>query len=714
MHRTVSILLMFYAMSCHSQVLPHHRLKIRLLPETHTLEGVDRVSIPPGSPRNLIFSMNGALQPHSPDAKLVANEVVEPGGLTRFRITLPKGRASFTVIYSGDIFQPPRQDAREARVFETSSGIIAVDGAVLSGSSGWFPMVEDAAGAGMFTFALDVTVPANWEAVSGGRMTGRKLLDKNAGVQIAWAETHPQQDIHLIAAPFKVYRQVESGVEELVYLRSEDPALAQRYLEATATYLGYYRKLIGEYPYAKFALVENFWETGYGMPSFTLLGSQVIRLPFIINTSYPHEILHNWWGNGVYVDYQSGNWSEGLTAYLADHLLQEEQGSAVEYRRGTLQKYTDYVNLGRDFPLSEFVSRHSASSEAVGYGKALMLFHMLRRRMDDDKFRAALKSLYADFKFKRAGFRDLETTFSRVAGEDLKPFFRQWVQRQGAPELRLDFANVKQSASGYDLNIGIEQTQAGDAFTLDLPLAVTFAGEHKASLVRVTMNTKNAEWNLHLNQKPLRVDVDPEFDVFRRLDSSEVPPAMSQIFGAARLLLVLPRAAPVELKSQYLAVANKWRQQAGDQAEVVWDDQISDIPNRGSVWLFGWENRWREQLRVPLQEFNTVMSADTVSLGKSVYLQSTNPLALTAHIGDTPVGWLAVPKAEMMPILARKLPHYSKYSYVIFEGDELRNLEKGMWPVTRSALQMMVHDERGEFTDTMRGELPLRNGLLVR
>ena len=33
-----------------------------------------------------------------------------------------------------------------------------------------------------------------------------------------------------------------------------------------------YRGLIGPYPYQKFALVENFWETGYGMPSFTLLG----------------------------------------------------------------------------------------------------------------------------------------------------------------------------------------------------------------------------------------------------------------------------------------------------------------------------------------------------------------------------------------------------------------------------------------------------------
>ena len=69
---------------------------------------------------------------------------------------------------------------------------------------------------------------------------------------------------------------------------------------AGAQYLAMYDQLIGPYPYPKLALVENFWETGYGMPSFTLLGPTVLRFPFILRSSWPHEILHNWWGNGVF------------------------------------------------------------------------------------------------------------------------------------------------------------------------------------------------------------------------------------------------------------------------------------------------------------------------------------------------------------------------------------------------------------------------------
>ena len=125
------------------------------------------------------------------------------------------------------------------------------------------------------------------------------------------------------------------------------------------------------------------------MPSFTLLGPTVIKLEFIVHSSYPHEILHNWWGNGVFVNSEKGNWCEGLTAYLADHLVQEQRGAGSEYRRSTLQKYRDYVHDGRDFPLTEFRERHSAATEAVGYGKALMMDHMLRRRIGDDVFRRA-------------------------------------------------------------------------------------------------------------------------------------------------------------------------------------------------------------------------------------------------------------------------------------------------------------------------------------
>jgi aminopeptidase N len=192
-----------------------------------------------------------------------------------------------------------------------------------------------------------------------------------------WDSGGAMDEIYLVGGPLNVFKDSAGAVETLVYLHERDASIAGKYLAATAQYIEMYRTLIGPYPYGKFALVENF----------TLLGPQIIRFPFIINSSYPHEILHNWWGNSVFVDAVAGNWCEGLTAYMADHLIQEQRGTADEYRRSTLQKYRDYVKTGRDFPLAEFRNRFSAATEAVGYGKAMMGFHALRRYVGDDAFR---------------------------------------------------------------------------------------------------------------------------------------------------------------------------------------------------------------------------------------------------------------------------------------------------------------------------------------
>ena len=373
-----ALLLILFASTGFAQTLPHHQLRIVLHPEQHTLAAEDLITLPPGSPRTLYFSLHRDLNPTSLDAEIKSAGGMPENWLRQYRVTLPPDRDSFTLAYEGKIFHPPQQDTREARSFESTPGIIAAEGTVLTGDSGWYPRL-DSLSIGMLTFTLDITLPQGWHAISQGERSASGETHAGGQAHVVWQESQPQDEIYLIAAPFTEYSRSDDGIATLAYLRKDDAALAQSYLAATVRYIAMYQRLIGPYPYAKFALVENFWETGYGMPSFTLLGSQVIRLPFIVDTSYPHEILHNWWGNGVYVDYANGNWSEGLTAYLADHLLQEQKGNGAEFRRSTLQKYADFVSAGRDFPLAQFTSRHSAQSEAVGYGKAMMVFHMLRR-----------------------------------------------------------------------------------------------------------------------------------------------------------------------------------------------------------------------------------------------------------------------------------------------------------------------------------------------
>ncbi len=311
-------------------------------------------------------------------------------------------------------------------------------------------------------------------SVSQGRLESN---EEGTQRRMRWISEEAMQDVHWIAGPYTLREVDHGGIRLMTFTyAATDDSLCTRYLDGARRYIDQYSKRFGPYPFAKFALVENYWQSGLGMPSFTLLGDKVIRLPFILDTSYGHEILHNWWGNGVYVLETGGNWSEGLTTYCADYAAKEKESPAAaeDYRRAALLGYRDFaVAGGKDFPLEEFRERTNAATQAVGYGKTMMLFHMLRRKVGDAKFDASLRRFYEGNKFREASWLDLRQSFEEETKQDLQWWFEQWTSFIGAPKLGIRETRVDQDGGGFTLEATITQTDP--TFDLDLPLRVTTA-----------------------------------------------------------------------------------------------------------------------------------------------------------------------------------------------------------------------------------------------
>ena len=756
------LLLAGLALAAPAQERLHHGLKVTLDPAGHRLSVRDRITLPevPGGP--VSFTLHAGLSPQieTPGATLSPAQAAPGADPSRvatesYTVVLPPHSRRFTLSYGGTIHHPvARRGAEYAGSFGVSPGLIGPQGVFLSGASGWYPQL-----AGLqLDFDLEIHLPPRWRSVSQGLRTRR--TEAGGRVHERWVVGTPQEEIYLVAGTFHEYDRPVTKAQAMVFLREPDPTLAARYLEATDQYLALYDSLIGPYAYPKFALVENFWETGYGMPSFTLLGPRVIRLPFIPHSSYPHEILHNWWGNGVYVDYATGNWSEGLTAYLADHLIKEQQGRGAEYRRTTLQRYTDYVRSAQDFPLTEFRSRHSAVTQAVGYGKTLMLFHMLRGGLPpadpdpavspapahllsgaphapvvdagdgaspdrpapsehgscglgDPIFIAGLRRLYHDRLFQVTDFDQVRGAFSAVSGRPLTGFFDQWVRRTGAPSLRLGEARAEPAGQGYRLVADLEQTQDRASYRLCIPLAVTLEGRDRAYQTHVHMAGRAARIELPLPARPLRLDVDPEFDVFRRLDRTEIPPALSQAFGADSALIVIPEAAPPALRRAYRALAESW--QPGRRLRVVDDHTLGALPRTGTVWILGWENRLRPEMDRILEGYDyTDQGADGVRIAGRTLSAGQDSVVVVGRRPRNPdqaIAWIATRNPSAVAGLARKLPHYGRYSYLAFRGDGPDNTLKGQWPVVGSVLSVAVVQPDGSRHRIPRARLAPRHPL---
>ncbi len=690
----------------------HHSLTVSLDPATGRIAAKDAITLPDGSPREASFTLHSGMKPAcaTSGVRIIRQGTVQAAvPLEKYTAFLPAKARTFTLSYEGSIDHPlERRGGPQAQGIDETPGLISSEGVFLSGSSGWYADFET----DFVTFDLEIKLPAAWDAVSQGERTKRDR--KENATLVRWKSPEPQEEIYLVAARFTEYSRTADLAQAMVYLRTPDQGLADRYLDATAGYLALYSRLIGPYPYRKFALVENFWESGFGMPSFTLLGSRIIRLPFIINSSYPHEILHNWWGNSVFPDFAKGNWSEGLTAYLADHLVKEQQGAGAEYRMTTLQKYADYVQGNWDFPLDQFRSRHNPATEAIGYGKSLMFFHMLRRELGDGSFVKGLREFYLQYRFRYASFDDLRRTFEATSGKDLQQEFREWVTRTGAPQLAVSKPLVSNGAGGAVLQVRLEQKQPGEAYRLRVPLAVTIEGREQTVQTVVEMNNKELTVDLPLSGTPLRLDIDPEYDLFRRVDRDELPPALSQALGAKRMLVVLPSGAVEDLLQAYREFAAALKQAGPDEVDVKLDSDLKTLPADRSVMLLGWENRFAVDLFEALFNYDVSVKDRSVRISGDLVPVKAHSFVLTSRFPrnhSMALSFIASDGPAPLPGLARKLPHYHKYSYLAFEGNEPENVVKGRWPVLDSPLTVFMPGKSGFLKKTGMAKLAPREPL---
>jgi hypothetical protein len=219
---------------------------------------------------------------------------------------------------------------------------------------------------------------------------------------------------------------------------------------------------------------------------------------------------------------------------------------------------------------------------------------------------------------------------------------------------------------------------------------------------------------LHLPARPLRLDIDPQFDVFRRLHHQEIPPALTQMFGAANSLMLLPTAATAEVRQGYQQLAQAWQQTSSGPLEVRWDDEVMALPADRVVWLCGWDNRWRSHLATAVAEYDVRLDASEVQLAGTALQRAAHAVVLTARHPHNPqltLAWIAADNAAALPGLGRKLPHYGKYSYLGFTGDEPVNVVKGQWPVVRSPMSVYLPHADGRTPQGPRAALAPRHAL---
>ncbi|MBK6599398.1 MAG: M20/M25/M40 family metallo-hydrolase [Proteobacteria bacterium] len=344
--------------------------------------------------------------------------------------------------------------------------------------------------------------------------------------------------------------------------------------------------------------------------------------------------------------------------------------------------------------MSEFRSRHSPATEAVGYGKALMLFHMTRRQIGDEAFKRGLQKFYREQRGKRATFMDLARAFSAVAETDLLPMYEQWVTRAGAPDLRatdVTMARASAANESYAVRGTLRQVQKAAPFAMDIPVAIrTRAG---VEMFKVASNQRDTKFEFVTQAEPLSVEIDPEFDLFRLLDARETAPSLGQMFGDPEIVAVLPAAASAETQAVYRKMIEFWGGGNAQKIDTRLDSARMALPKDRAIWFFGRDNTLAKQWFADDPAIGYAVADDGINAaGTNMPFKDHSTVVVRRNPGNPAkaVGWVTVDPLAAGEGLARKLPHYGKYSYLGFEGTEPANTAKGEWIAADSPLHVVL------------------------
>jgi aminopeptidase N len=585
------------------------------------------------------------------------------GALREWRIALPAAGASrLRIDYRGTLpALDPKLDHRG--VLGGLPPMASAAGSFLPSGAAWYPQP-----AGLFRYRVKLSVPSDQRALVAGRLTSETLPgDKEGRYRASFEFPHPADGIDLMAGPWLVREKTlpRAGTEPIrlrtYFFADLDamPGLAEGYLDDSARYLERYAAEIGAYPFTEFSVVASPLPTGFGMPTLTYLGAEVLKLPFIRKTSLGHEVLHNWWGNGVYPDYAQGNWSEGLTTFMADYAykVDESATAAREMRLGWLRDFAAVPADGHS-PLVAFRSRTHGAAAAVGYGKAAMLFVMLRDLVGEEAFRRGIRAFWEQQRFRVAGWDDLRAAFEKASGRPLGAFFEQWLARAGGPQARIADAQALTFEGKPRLAVTIEQS--GTPYALRLPMEITYGERSETRIVEVSKASETLNLDLPARAQGLRLD--PELRVWRVLEREQLPPILRQwVIAKSPRLVQAAESQPV--KDAAAELAQRLFEVAPKHVARTELTQGSD-----PILIAGLHG-----------DIDALLAAAGLPPRPAALAGRGSAHAWTVQReAGPPLAVVSARDADSLRALQRPLPHYGSQSWVLFEGS--RALERGVWP----------------------------------
>lgn len=355
-----------------------------------------------------------------------------------------------------------------------------------------------------------VTAPNHYQVVSNGLLVEEIDLPGNQR-RTHWKQSVPIASwLHALGvARFSSHHAgTVRGIplQTWVFPQNRDGGIAL-FEDLSRRAMAFFIDRVGPYSYEKLANVQAVGISGgMELASAIFYGEKDVaagRGPVV------HEIAHQWFGNAVTERDWDDVWlSEGFATYFALLFTEHDQGRdafVADLKRSRDQVFA----LTQKLPEAPIVHRNLDDMRRVLngliYQKGGWVLHMLRAEVGTEHFWTAIREYYRRYQNQNASTADLQTVFEQVSGKQLAWFFTQWLTRPGLPTLE---ASWQYDAAKRQVAVTLTQTQADDAFRLNVEVGITVAGA-PVRIERVAMSGKQATVTFDAPTEPSAVTLDP-------------------------------------------------------------------------------------------------------------------------------------------------------------------------------------------------------------
>jgi hypothetical protein len=335
---------------------------------------------------------------------------------------------------------------------------------------------------------------------------GRRLADRiQGGRRIAEYETSEPIRIASVMADTRWVEQERTvdGWRMRTLLYPEVAHYADQIFATSSDVLTFYASRFGRWAFDDFSVATV--DSTYARRS---LAGSIIYSPAYLRREMDttghdaHETALLWWfstiagrGPGSY------QWIEGFGDY-AEFLYDEARGKPRppifdRFRSGYLQ----VAGTADEPPITALRGPHGG---AVEHGRLPWTMHLLRFAVGDSAFDAAMRLLFARWRFRTFTLDEFVATLAEGAGQPLAWWKEEWLDRGGVPALAWH-AEIAPGGGEYQVAVTVRQT--GQLYHLPLEIGIETASGMR--LERVRLDDSTATFRFHAATAPTRVLLDP-------------------------------------------------------------------------------------------------------------------------------------------------------------------------------------------------------------